>query len=81
MKAATDSLIERCLVFNPAGNDNATLLAHEGCTDDKKLPYICEPTCKAASCPTTCTKNVLCFEFKVLRFIKQFILLEFSFEC
>jgi len=58
MRASSDAAAERCLVFEPAGNNTSTLLSHEGCTDDKKLPYICEPTCKAASCPAACDANV-----------------------
>jgi len=58
LKAATDATADRCLAFDPAAKDNGSLLTHEACQGQLKLPYICEPTCTTATCPSTCVKNV-----------------------
>jgi len=58
LKVAVDATADRCLALDAAAKDNSSLLAHVGCSDDVKLPYICEPSCKTASCPATCVKNV-----------------------
>jgi len=63
MKAAADAKAERCLVFKPDAKENASLISHEKCTNDIKLPYICEPSCKAANCPATCVKTVKIYLF------------------
>jgi len=53
---ATTSMTERCLVFDAAGTDNSSVLAHSDCAT--KMPYICEAPCKLPTCPSTCVKNV-----------------------
>jgi len=58
LRVAADAMADRCLALDAAAKDNSSLLVHVGCEDVNKLPYICEPTCKQASCPATCVKNV-----------------------
>jgi len=58
LRVAADAMANRCLSFDLAAKDNSSMLAHVGCEDANKLPYICEPSCKTASCPATCVKNV-----------------------
>jgi hypothetical protein len=52
----SNSSSERCLLLNAASTDNSTSLTHANCT--QKMPYICEPPCKAPKCPSECAKNV-----------------------
>jgi hypothetical protein len=63
----TNSSSERCLLLDAAGADNSTTLAHSNCT--QKMPYICEPNCKAPKCPSSeCVKNVLNNAFYIYYF-------------
>jgi len=68
MRAAADARTERCLLFKPDPKENASLISHEKCANDVKLPFICEPSCKAASCPASCTKSVKFHFSKVYSF-------------
>jgi len=58
LKSAADAMADRYLAFDPGAKDNSSMLTHENGGGQLKLPYICEPTCRTASCPTTCAKNV-----------------------
>jgi len=59
LKTAADAMVDRFLAFDPAAKDNTSMLTHENGLGQLKLPYICEPTCKTATCPSTCAKNVI----------------------
>jgi len=59
LKAAADAMADRYLAFDPAAKVNTSIMTHENGGGQLKLPYICEPTCKSASCPSTCAKNVI----------------------
>jgi len=45
------SLKDRCLLFDAAGKDNKSVLAHSDCSI--KIPYICEATCKEPTYPSS----------------------------
>lgn len=59
---ATTSMTEPCLLFDPAGKDNSSILAHSDCAN--KMPYICEGNCTKPTCPSYCVKNV---QVKILK--------------